>query len=144
MLEEQEGRQNKIKMVKKFTYRGHTLEELKTMDYKELAKLMPSRQRRVILKGFTEDQKKLLKKIDKALSGQYKKPVKTHCRNMIVLPKMIDMIIHIHKGNSFIPVQIQPESIGMYFGELVLTRQKIQHSAPGIGATKSSAAVSVK
>ena len=131
-------------MAKKFTYKGHSIEELKEMDYKELAKLLPSRQRRTILKGFTEEQKKLLKKIDKALSGQYKKPVKTHCRDMIVLPKMVDMIIHIHKGNSFVPTPIQPESIGMYFGELVLTRQRVQHSAPGIGATKSSAAVSVK
>lgn len=125
-------------------FKGYVLDELKKMDYKEIAKLLPARQRRSILRGFTEEQKKLLKKIDKVINGQYKKPLKTHCRDIIVLPKMVDLTIHIHKGNSFIPVHIQPESIGMYLGELILTRQKVQHSAPGIGATKSSAAVSVK
>ncbi len=131
-------------MAKKFTFNGYAIEELKKMDYKELAKILPSRQRRSILRGFTEEQKKLLKKIDKAASGQYKKPIKTHCRDIIILPKMIDLTIHVHKGNSFIPVLIQQESIGMYLGELLLTRKKVEHSAPGIGATKSSAAVSVK
>ena len=131
-------------MAKKFMFKGYVLDELKKMDYKEIAKLLPARQRRSILRGFTGEQKKLLKKIDKVINGQYKKPLKTHCRDIIVLPKMVDLTIHIHKGNSFIPVQIQPESIGMYLGELILTRQKVQHSAPGIGATKSSAAVSVK
>ncbi|MBS3134353.1 30S ribosomal protein S19 [Candidatus Woesearchaeota archaeon] len=131
-------------MVKKFTFKGYTIDELKQLDYKEVAKILPSRQRRSLLRGFTEEQKKLLKKIDKVIAGQYKKPIKTHCRDMIILPKMVDLIIHLHKGNAFIPVQIQPESIGMYLGELLLTRQRVQHSAPGVGATKSSAAVSVK
>ena len=97
-----------------------------------------------ILPILKTENKKLLKKIDKVIAGQYKKPIKTHCRDMIILPKMVDLIIHLHKGNAFIPVQIQPESIGMYLGELLLTRQRVQHSAPGVGATKSSAAVSVK
>ena|SRR3989344_2088143 len=128
----------------KFTYRGKTLEELKNMELKEFLELLPSRQRRSLKKGFTEPQKKLLKKIDLTLENKYKKPIKTHCRDMIILPKMIGLTIHIHAGNKFEPVLLSEQAIGMHLGDLTLTRKKVQHSAPGIGATKSSSAVSVR
>jgi small subunit ribosomal protein S19 len=125
-----------------FKYKGKTLEELKKMDLKEFIELVPSRQKRSLKKGFTEQQKKLLKKIDLTLEGKYKKPIKTHCRDMIILPKMIGLMIYVHKGNSFDAIKIQPEAIGLKLGQLTLTRKKIEHSAPGIGATRSSAAIS--
>ena len=131
-------------MVKQFSYRGYTAEQLKKMDLKEFMQLLPARQRRSIKRGFTEQEKKLLIKIDKFLDGKYKKPIKTHCRDMIILPKMIDVTIHIYKGNKFVPITISPEAVGMYLGELLMTREKVEHSAPGIGATKSSSAISVK
>tara|TARA_Y100000310_G_scaffold345610_1_gene467279 strand:- start:1942 stop:2340 length:399 start_codon:yes stop_codon:yes gene_type:complete len=129
---------------KEFTYRGKKLEELQKMDLTEFAKIAPARQRRSITRGFSEMQKRLLLKIEKAKKGEYKKPVKTHCRNMIVLPILVNMNIHIHNGKSFVNILIQPEMIGHYLGEFALTRQRLAHSAPGIGATKSSAAASVK
>ena len=141
MQEEPEGED---KMAKVFAYRGKSLEELQKLDLKEFMKLLPARQRRSLTNGFTEEQKKLLLKVDKTINGTYKKPIRTHCRDMIILPKMINLTIHIHAGNKFVPVLLSPESVGMYLGELVMTRQKAQHSAPGIGATKSSSAVSVK
>jgi small subunit ribosomal protein S19 len=52
--------------------------------------------------------------------------------------------IKVHNGKDFIPVLIQEDMVGMYFGELVMTRKKVQHNAPGVGATKSSSNVSVK
>lgn len=129
---------------KQFKYRDKTLPELNKMDLKEFSKLLPARQRRSIKRGFTEQQKILIKKIQKAKQGLHKKPIKTHVRDLIVLPDMIDLTIHIYNGKEFIPVKIMPEMIGHYFGELVLTRQKVQHSAPGLGATKSSSAVTAK
>ena len=48
------------------------------------------------------------------------------------------------KGKIFEPVSIEIEMLGHYLGEFTITRTKVQHSAPGIGATKSSAAASVK
>jgi len=130
--------------MKAFTYRGKTIEELQKLELKEFMQLLPARQRRSLKRGFTEDQKKLLLKIDKAISGKYKKPIRTHCRDMVILPKMVGLTIHVHGGNKFVPVFIQPEAVGMYLGEFVMTRQKVEHSAPGIGATKSSSAISVK
>ena len=125
-----------------FKYRGKTLEELKKMDLKEFIELVPSRVRRSLKRGFTEQQKLLLKKIDSALEGKYKKPIKTHCRDIIILPKMVGLTIYIHKGNGFDAIKIQPESIGLRLGQLTLTRKKVAHSDPGVGATRSSAAVS--
>jgi len=131
-------------METEFIFKGKKLEELQKMDIKEFAKLIPSRERRTLMRGFTDAQKILLQKIDKVIVGKYKKPVKTHCKDIIILPKMVNLTIHIHKGKGFELVKIQPEMIGHYLGEFVLTRQRIKHSAPGIGATKSSSAASVK
>ena len=130
--------------MKIFSYRGKTIEELKKLDLNEFIKLLPARQRRSLKRGITDNQKKLLLKIDKTLQGVYKKPIRTHCRDMIIFPKMVGLTIHIHAGNKFLPIIIQPEFIGMYLGELTMTRAKVAHSAPGIGATRSSAAISVK
>ncbi|MBL7147381.1 MAG: 30S ribosomal protein S19 [Nanoarchaeota archaeon] len=131
-------------MVLKFKFHGKTIEELKKMELKEFIELLPSNKRRSIKRGFTEAQKKLLKKINKTLEGTNKKPIKTHCRSMITLPNMVGLVIHIHRGKEFIPVKIEQESLGLRLGELVLTRKKVEHSAPGVGATKSSTAISAR
>lgn len=131
-------------MPKEFTYRGKTLPELQKLPLEEIIKLLPSRQRRSLKRGFTPAQKKLLLKIENTNKGTYKKQLRTHCRDMIVLPNMVTLMIYIYKGNAFVPVMIQPEMIGHYLGELTMTRKKVEHSAPGIGATKSSSALSVK
>lgn len=125
-------------------YKGKTVDELKRMSIQEFAKLVPSRARRSLLVGFSEPQKKLLKKLKLAISGKYKKPVKTHCRDMIIIPEMLDQTIHVYSGKQYIPVFITYELLGHYLGEFSITRSKVQHSAPGIGATKSSSAASVK
>lgn len=124
---------------KEFTFKGKTLEELKNVSLNELAQLMTGRPRRTIKRGFTEQQKILLKKL-----RANEKNIETHCRDMIILPEMIGRIIKVHHGREFIPVTLEPEMIGHYLGEFVLTRKKVSHSAPGIGATRSSASLSVK
>ncbi len=124
---------------KEFTYRGKTLDELKALSFNELAELLPARQRRTLKRGITEQQKILLKKIKKNEGN-----IETHCRDAIILPEMVGKTIKVFSGKEFIPVVIIEEMIGHYLGEFVLTRKKVAHSAPGIGATRSSAALSVK
>lgn len=127
-------------MAKKaFEFRGKSIEELKQMTEQEFASLLPARQRRSLTRGMPEQHKKLLEN----LKGG-KNNCKTHCRDMIILPIMVGKTIRIHRGNRFEPVIIQEEMIGHYLGEFMLTRNRVSHSAPGIGATKSSAALSVK
>ena len=123
---------------KEFTYRGKSVEELKKLSIKELSLLLPARARRKITRGFSDREKKLLVGI------QRKNNVETHCRDMLVLPEMIGKTIRIHNGKEFVPIMIQDEMLGHYLGEFALTRKKVAHSSPGIGATKSSANVSAR
>jgi len=131
-------------MAKAITYKGKTGDELNKSGLNEFMKLTTSRIRRSMKRGFTEQQKLLLKKIKLAKEGKFKKNIKTHCRDMVILPEMLDLLIFIYDGKSFIPIKISEEMLGHYLGEFAMTRKKVSHSAPGIGATKSSAAASVK
>lgn len=126
-------------MAKKFKFKGKTVEELKEMSLEEFADLLSSRKRRSLLRGLSERQKKLLKKIRNG-----KDFVKTHKRDMIILPEMVGVTVGVHRGNDFAEVEIQPEMIGHYLGEFAETRKEVEHSAPGIGATRTSKHVPLK
>ncbi|MBI2141214.1 30S ribosomal protein S19 [Candidatus Woesearchaeota archaeon] len=123
---------------KEFTYRGKGIDELKGMSLKEFAALLPSRQRRTLLRGLSEQNKKLLEDI------KVKSNVKTHCRDMIIIPEIVGKSVKIYTGKEWVQVLIAAEMLGHYLGEFVQTRKKVVHSAPGIGATRASAALSVK
>lgn len=124
---------------KEFRYRGKTLEELQEMGIKELAALFPAAIRRKLKRGLTDQEKILLRNIKTSNN-----PVKTHCRTMIILPEMVNKTIKVHNGKAFEDVIVQPEMIGHYLGEFSLTRKKVAHSSPGVGATRSSSNISVK
>ncbi len=131
-------------MAKEFTFRGKTVAELQKMDIKEFIQLIPARQRRSITRGITDAQKRFLKKVKAAREGKYSKVIRTQCRNTVIIPDMIGLKILVHNGKEFMPVVITEDMLGHYLGEMILTRQRVEHSAPGVGATKSSAAFSVK
>lgn len=128
-------------MAKIFTFRGKTAEELQTLSLEEFAKMVPSRQRRALLKrGFTEDEKKVFRKFRKS-RGKF---IKTHARDTIIIPEMIGLKFGIHNGKEYVTVDIKPEMVGHRLGEFSQTRKRVMHSAPGIGATKSSKFVPLK
>ena len=131
-------------MPKQFTYRGKTIEELVKMDLQQYMQLIPSRQRRTLKRQAIKTYKPLLDKILEAKQGTYKKPIKTHARDMVILPEMVGVTVHIHTGKLFAPVMITEEMLGHFLGEFAQTRSRVQHSAPGIGATKSSTAIASK
>ena len=122
-----------------FTYRGFTIDELKAKGISELLPLMPSRPRRKIVRGFSRGEETLLAKVR---IGDEK--VRTHLREMLVMPEMIGKTIEIYNGKEFIKVEFQPESIFHYLGEFALTRKKISHGSAGIGATRGSKYVPLK
>lgn len=126
-------------MAKEFTWLGLTEEQLKKLELKDFIKLAPARQRRTLKRGFTEQQKKLLLKIEKG-----EKNIKTHCRNMVILPQMIGLHIKVHNGKEFVSVSIIPDMVCHYLGEFALTRKSVKHSAAGIGATRSSKAITAR
>jgi len=126
-------------MAKIFTFRGFTLDDLKKMSLEDFAKISPSEVRRKLLRGLPEKHKKLLLRSRKAT-----KPIRTHCRDMLVLPEFVGKQFNVHNGKEFIAVRVEAEMIGHHFGEFALSRKRVQHSAPGMGATRASKFVSLK
>jgi len=122
-----------------FTYRGYKIDELKAMGMSELLPLMPARVRRKINRGLNRSEETLLEKIRE---GDEK--VRTHVRDMIVMPEMIGKTIEIYNGKEFLKVEFQPESVFHYLGEFALTRHKVTHGSAGIGATRGSKYVPLK
>ena len=113
----------------------------------EFIRLLPSRQRRSLLKGLTNDQRILLEEIKEAKKAPEKGKkiiVKTHCRDMIILPEMIGLTLLVHNGKEFSSVEIKPEMIGHYLGEFASSIKKVVHGTPGIGASRSSMYVPLK
>jgi small subunit ribosomal protein S19 len=128
-------------MAREITYRGFSIEQLKKMDTREFAKLVKSRTRRAILRQSAWIEK-FVAKCEKLKAKN--KQIKTHLRDMIIVPKLLDYTINIHAGKTYLPIQIIPEMLGHRLGEFALTRQKVKHGAAGIGATKSSMAKATK
>lgn len=126
-------------MAKEFTYRGKALDEIMKMSLTEFATLVPSRERRRLKRGFTPAEQLLLAHLKKT-----KREYRTHCRDIPILPEMVGKTIKIYSGKDFIPIMITAEMLGHRLGEYVMTRKKVSHSAPGIGATRSSASLSVR
>ena len=130
-----------------FLYRGQTIEELQGMSMDEFIKLLPSRQRRSLQRGLNQGQRTLLENIrtaKKSAKEGEKASVKTHARDMIVLPEMVGVILLIHNGKEFTPVDVEPEMMGCYLGEFSITNKPVRHGSPGIGASRSSMYVPLK
>lgn len=123
---------------KEFTYRGRTVEQLQKMSIKEFAALIPSAERRALLRGMTEPEKSLLNKLTK------RNNVKTHCREMVIVPQMMNKTVMVHTGKEYVPVMITEEMVGFRLGEFAQTRKSVKHASPGVGATATKAKVSVK
>jgi small subunit ribosomal protein S19 len=109
--------------------------------------LLPSRQRRSLQRGLTPEQRILLEKL-RVVKEQQKQGkdtnLKTHVRDLIVLPEMVGAKIAIHNGKEFVAVDIKPDMIGHYLGEFAITNKPVRHGTPGIGASRSSMYVPLK
>ena len=126
---------------KEFRYKGMTVEELKKLDVREFAKYLKSRQRRTVLRQF----QKIENFINKAREKQGKdKRIKTHLRDLVVVPQMIDMKISIYNGKTFVPVIVTNDMLGHKFGEFAPTRNRVKHGSAGVGATKGTKSKSKK
>jgi len=135
-------------MVKEFRFRGYTTEELKKMSIDEFSRLLTARERRSLKRGLGEQEKKLLEDIKK----QPEKFHKTHMRQMIILPEMIGQKFGVFLGGSkkeetgsrWASITVKPEMVGKRLGEFAIPIKRVQHSAPGIGASKSSKHIAMK
>ncbi|TFF84599.1 30S ribosomal protein S19 [Candidatus Heimdallarchaeota archaeon] len=137
--------------VKRFEYMGKSFDELLEISMDEFIKMLPSRERRSLTRAsyWTPKRKKLLEDIRKQVqeikAGKKKiKTVRTHLRDMVILPEMVFAKVGVHDGNNFTEMFIRPDMIGHRLGEFTLTTQRVRHGAPGMGATKSSLYIPLK
>ncbi len=133
-------------MASDFTYRGYSKEELEDMSIEEFADLLPARERRTLKRGLATRQKKLLEEVRKVKEKDNPEEefIRTHCRDMIILPEMVGLRFGVYNGEEFVNVEVEPEMVGHRLGEFAFTRKKVEHSTPGIGATRSSLYVPLK
>jgi small subunit ribosomal protein S19 len=120
---------------REFTYRGFTLDQLLEMPQDQLLSVLPARARRRMKRGLTEEDQVF---IDKLRAADEEEVVRTHQRDLPILPDFVGKKVAVHNGKEFVQVEIKPEMIGHYFGEFAMTRKAVKHSGPGVGATRSS------
>ncbi|KAK3579912.1 hypothetical protein CHS0354_012453 [Potamilus streckersoni] len=138
----------KKRTFKKFHFRGVDLDQLLDMSMEQLVELFTCRIRRRFARGIKRKPMALMKRLRKSKkeAGPLEKPevVKTHLRNMVIVPEMIGSMIGVYNGKTFNQVEIKPEMIGHYLGEFSLTYKPVKHGRPGIGATHSSRFIPLK
>jgi small subunit ribosomal protein S19 len=131
-------------MPKEFRYRGFTVDQLNSMSTEAILQLLPSRARRSLNRGISDDKRKLLEDVRSQKDGKLVGQIKTHARDMLVLPVMVGATVGVYTGKEFLSIQIKPEMIGHYLGEYAITNKKVVHGTPGIGASRSSLYVPLK
>lgn len=122
-----------------FQYKGYSLQELREMTIEELRELFPARLRRSFERGLTPEQRRFLEHL-----RNKEGPVRTHVRDMPILPEMVGRKIMVYDGTKFRSVEVSPGMIGHYLGEFSYTNKRVEHSRPGMGATRSSKFLSQK
>ncbi|KAJ3023033.1 ribosomal protein S15 [Thoreauomyces humboldtii] len=138
----------KKRTFRKFTFRGIDLDQLLDLSSEQLMDIVHARARRRFQRGLKRKPMGLIKKLRKAkkeaVPGEKPDTVKTHLRDMIIVPEMIGSVIGVYNGKTFNQVEIKPEMIGHYLGEFSITYKPVKHGRPGIGATHSSRFVPLK
>lgn len=118
---------------KEFTYRGYTMEELLKMPLADIIELLPARARRSFIRGLNPEQEAFMNRLKES-----DEPVRTHRREIFVLPSFVGKTVSVYTGKEFLSIEIKPEMIGHSLGEFALTRKSVRHSGLGVGATRSS------
>lgn len=149
-------------MVKEFEYRGVPIADLEKMQLDKVVVMLNARQRRSLRRGVTDGKRRLVARIrsakkaaaeggaaadappPKAAAAAGSGGIRTHLRDLIVLPFMVGATVNVFNGKEFKPVEIKPEMIGHYIGEYSLTSRRVSHGAPGVGASRSSLYVPLK
>jgi len=135
------------RVKKEFTYRGFNMEQLNAMplwpegeedDF--IVGLLPSRVRRSLGRGLSIENEHFIDRVARSSTNT----IRTHRRDVPILPQFVGRRIAIHNGQHFVEIDIKPEMIGHYLGEFAVTRRGVTHSGPGVGATRSSKHVPLK
>ncbi|MFH1257590.1 MAG: ribosomal protein S19 family protein [Candidatus Micrarchaeota archaeon] len=127
-------------MAKKFTFRGMEIEEARKLPLEKFLQLIPTKVRR--------SMRRMAAKIKIFISHMRKrdpkKPMRTHLREMVIIPEMLDRRFQVYNGKDWIDVQVTLPMLGRRLGEFSIPIKLVKHSGPGIGATRGSKSVELK
>jgi small subunit ribosomal protein S19 len=135
-------------LVREFKFKGYAQEQLQTLSIEALLPLLNARQRRSLDKRvahyMNDEKRKFREEVKLAREGKLKGQLRTHIRDMIILPDMVGLSVNVHNGKDFSNITIKKEMIGHYLGEYAITNKRVQHGAPGVGSSRSSLYVPLK
>ena len=104
---------------------GSDNSRLLDLSSEQLRDVVHARARRRFNRGLKRKPMGLTKKLRKAKqeARPNEKPdlVKTHLRDMIVVPEMIGSIIGIYSGKAFNQIEVKPEMVGHYLAEFSIS-----------------------
>ena len=127
------------KPFRRFFYRGLEVHKLLDLSHAELMKLLHARARRRFVRGHVNMGliKRLRKAKKECVEGEKPSVVKTHLRNMIIVPEMVASVVGVYNGQHFVQVEIKPNMIGHYLAEFSITYKPCRHGRPGVGGAGS-------
>ncbi|PWN94911.1 putative 40S ribosomal protein S15 [Tilletiopsis washingtonensis] len=134
---EQAAELKRRRAFRKFSYRGVELDALLDMSNEDFMALVHARARRRFQRGLKRKPMGLIKKLRKAKkeAPANEKPavVRTHLRDMIIVPEMVGSVIGVYNGKQFYNSEVKPEMVGHYTGEFSPTYMPVNHGKPGLG-----------
>ncbi len=130
-------------MPEKVFFRGKTQADMSSVSGSAYSQLIKSKMRRSIKRNGLS-YKKLIEKVEKRKKLNSTKAIRTHVREAVILPSWLGLRFEVHNGKEFLPVYINTNMLGHRLGEYSHTTKHVQHSAPGIRATRGSKFLAVK
>jgi len=132
-----DGAAPRRRRFRKYYYRGIEVDDLLDLNSFEFMKLVHSRARRKFQRGLKPRQIALVKRLrseKKKTKGTAEKPktIKTHLRNMLVVPEMIGSMIGVYNGCKYCLIEVKPDMVGCYFGEFSITYKPVRHGRQGV------------
>ena len=72
-------------------------------------------------------------------AGPLEKPatIKTHLRDMIIMPEMVGSVVAVYNGKVFNIVDVKADMVGYYLAEFSISYRSVRHGRPGIGSNNA-------
>jgi len=130
-------------MAERIAFRGKTQTELADLQMDSYLKMMTSRQRRCIKRN-SMNYRNLIEKVKNYKEKGSQKPIRTHIREAVIRPDWVGTTFEVHDGKELKRIVITANMLNHALGQYVYTTKRVQHSAPGIRATRGSKFLAAK
>ena len=132
-------------MIKKDVWKGLEEDKVASLSLEEFLQKISARNRRTLLRlKFNPQLKKFIEKVREIKQKDPNKMIKTHRREAVILPEWLGLSFGVYNGKQFKRVDITLNRIGKRLGDFSHSTGRVQHSGPGVGATRGSKFVPLK